>query len=108
MVTKVDNSTVKSVNSPITDAVTQSNLMATGMAPAHSMGTLYQTIAQSTGTAAQNAVSNQQNVNSMSLAALSQNIQLIMQNSGPRTVVQPIIVQAPVAPKPTIDKSNSE
>ncbi len=108
MVSKMSNTDVKSVNSQITDAITQSNMMATGMAPAHSLATLYQTIAQSSGTALQNAVSNQQNVNSMSLAALSQNIQLIMQNSQPKTVLQPIVIQAPAPEKPPISKTKTE
>ncbi len=108
MVSKMSNTDVKSVNRQITDAITQSNVMATGMAPAHSLATLYQTIAQSSGTALQNAVSNQQNVNSMSLAALSQNIQLIMQNAQPKTVLQPIIIQAPAPEKPSASKPKTE
>jgi Killing trait len=89
---------IRSVNSQITDAVTQSNTMLTGMAPAHSMAAVYQTMAQSTGTSMQNAVSNQQNVNTVNLAALAQNIQIIMQPLGPKTVIQtlpPIVVQPP-------------
>lgn len=93
---------MKSVNSQITDAITQSNLVAIGMAPANSMGIVYQTLAQSTGASLQNAVSNQQNVNSMSLAALSQNIQMIMTRPAQPSIIhttQPIIVQQ--APPPT-------
>ncbi|MBO6827266.1 MAG: RebB family R body protein [Sneathiella sp.] len=69
----------RSVNSQITDAVTQTNTMNIGLAPANSMATLYQTMAQSMGAALQNSVSNQQHVNTLNLAALSQNIQLILQ-----------------------------
>ena len=89
---------VKSVNSQITDAVTQSNMVLTGLAPAHSMGTLYQTMAHTVGASWQNAVSNQQNVNTVNLAALAQNLQLIMQPQQRRQEVQlpPIIVQPTV------------
>jgi|GEM_PF-3456723 len=99
---------MKTVNSQITDAITQSNLIATAMAPANSMGTLYQTVAQSTGTSIQNAVSNQQNVNSMSLAALSQNIQAILSRPASQPAiqsVQPIIIQQ--APPPKRHKSDA-
>ncbi len=88
---------VKTVNSQITDAITQSNAMITGMAPAHSMAALYQTMSQAMGTGIQNSVSNQQHVNSVGLAALAQNLQLLMQPAQPKTVVQmlpPIIVQS--------------
>ncbi len=99
--TKDDNnnySQVRSVNSQITDAVTQSNMMLTGLAPANSMGTLYQTMAHTVGTSWQNAVSNQQNVNTVNLAALAQNLQLIMQPQPRRQEVHlpPIIVQPTV------------
>ena len=93
----MDETKVKTVNSQITDAITQSNAMITGMAPAHSMAALYQTMSQSMGTGIQNAVSNQQHVNSVGLAALAQNLQLLMQPVQPKTVVQmlpPIIVQS--------------
>ncbi|MBE7637842.1 hypothetical protein GUA87_13380 [Sneathiella sp. P13V-1] len=95
---------VKSVNSQITDAVTQSNMVLTGLAPAHSMGTLYQTMAHTVGTSWQNAVSNQQNVNTVNLAALAQNLQLILQPQQRRREIQlpPIIVQ------PTVVKTASQ
>ncbi len=89
---------VKTVNRQITDAITQSNLIATGLAPAHSMGALYQTFAQSTGTALQNAVSNQQHINTLNLASISKNVEVILQQPGSRNVVQtlqPIILQQP-------------
>jgi len=83
------------------------------MAPANSMAMLYQTLAQSTGTALQNSVSNQQNVNTVSLAALTQNIQLILQPTAQKTAVHsitPIIIQqsAPVPEKKSQPKKNSE
>lgn len=107
MTTKKRNPEIKTVASQITDAVTQSNVIATGLAPAHSLATLYQTISQSIGTSTQNAVSNQQNVNSMNLAALSQNIQMILQNAQPKTVVQPIIIQTPSAEKVTTSSNKA-
>ena len=51
------------VNSQITDAVTQSNVKVLGEAPAMAMGTIYQTMAQSVGLSMQNAVSAQQQMN---------------------------------------------
>jgi hypothetical protein len=90
------NNDILTVNRQITDAITQSNILATGLSPAHSMGTLYQTLAQSMGTSFQNSISNQQNVNSLNLAALSQNIQHILQNSPARNTyqtLQPIVLQ---------------
>lgn len=59
------------VNSQITDAVTQSNVQVLADAPAMAMGTLYQTMAQSMGLASQNAVSNQQNSNTLSQAVIT-------------------------------------
>jgi hypothetical protein len=69
---------VKSVNSQITDAITQSNTMNIGLAPAQSLGTLYQTTAQAVGVAIQNAVSNQQNMYSLSLASTAQNLNSLL------------------------------
>lgn len=68
----------KSVNSQITDAITQANVMNIGLAPAQSLGTLYQTTAQAVGTAIQNAVANQQNNYSLGLAATAQNLQSLL------------------------------
>ena len=69
---------VKSVNSQITDAITQSNTMIIGLAPAQSMGTLYQTTAQAVGVAVQNAVANQQHMYSLSLASTAQNLNSLL------------------------------
>ncbi|MEH6474924.1 MAG: RebB family R body protein [Sneathiella sp.] len=100
--TTSDTQKIRSVNSQITDAVTQSNAIVVGMAPANSMATLYQTMAQATGTALQNSVSNQQNVNTVGLAALTQNIQLILQPMAQRSVIHPItpIIIQQAAPLP--------
>lgn len=69
---------VQSVNSQITDAITQANTLNLGLAPALSIGTLYQTTSQAVGTSIQNAVSNQHNMYSLNLASLTQNITSIL------------------------------
>lgn len=51
------------VNSQITDAVTQTNVKVLAEAPAMAMGSLYQTIANSVAMAAANAVYAQQQAN---------------------------------------------
>lgn len=48
------------VNGQITDAVTQSNLSVLGVAPAMAMGSMYQSVAHSTGLMFQNTVQAQQ------------------------------------------------
>jgi len=70
------------VNSQITDAVTQSNLTVLGTAPAQSMATAYQMLAQSVGVAMQNAVANQQNMNTIDTAIVSQGIGLLFNLDG--------------------------
>ena len=57
-----------SVNDQITDSVTQSGMKVLGDAPALALGGLYQAAAHAAGLAAANAVSNQQNTSSLSLA----------------------------------------
>ena len=59
------------VNSQITDAVTQSNVQVLGEAPAMALGSLYQSMAHSMGLAAQNAVTNQQNTNTVAQAVIT-------------------------------------
>lgn len=56
------------VNNQITDAVTQTNVKVLGEAPAQAIASLYQTMSQAAGLAAQNAVTAQQNGNSLSAA----------------------------------------
>jgi len=65
------------VNSQITDAVTQTNLAVIGGAPAQSMGTVYQMMAQAVGVSMQNAVANQQNMNTIDNAIVSQGIAML-------------------------------
>ncbi|NIK33895.1 hypothetical protein FHY15_003067 [Xanthomonas arboricola] len=66
-----------SVNDQITDAVTQSNVKVIGEAPAMAMGTIYQSMAHSTGIPFQNAVSAQQQQNTLSQAATNQGVMQI-------------------------------
>lgn len=47
----------KTVNSQVTDAITQTALQVLGEAPSHSMAMVFQTMAHSMGLAMQNAVS---------------------------------------------------
>ncbi|MDG5497763.1 RebB family R body protein [Niveispirillum sp. BGYR6] len=65
------------VNSQITDAVTQSNVKVVGEAPAMAMGSLYQTVAHSTGIQFENAVSAQQQQNTLAQAAANQGVMQI-------------------------------
>ncbi|GHC64716.1 RebB family R body protein [Neogemmobacter tilapiae] len=66
-----------SVNNQITDAVTQSNVKVVGEAPAIAMGTIYQTMAHSTGILFQNAVAAAQQQNTLAQAAANQGVMQI-------------------------------
>ncbi|OHX15765.1 R body protein RebB-like protein [Chromobacterium sinusclupearum] len=66
-----------SVNDQITDAVTQSNVKVLGESPAMAMGSIYQTMAHSTGILFQNAVSSQQQQNTLSQAAANMGLMQI-------------------------------
>ncbi|PPT19973.1 RebB family R body protein [Xanthomonas arboricola] len=66
-----------SVNDQITDAVTQSNVKVIGEAPAMAMGTIYQSMAHSTDILFQNAVSAQQQQNTLPQAATNQGVMQI-------------------------------
>jgi len=67
-----------SVNSQITDAVTQANVKVLADAPAMAMGSLYQTLAQAIGMAAQNATTNQQAANQVSQAVVTRCVESIL------------------------------
>lgn len=56
------------VNNQITDAVTQSNVKVVGEAPAMAVGTLYQTLAHSTGIMMENATGQQAQTSAVSQA----------------------------------------
>ena len=62
------------VNAQITDAVTQANVKTLGNAPAAAMSSVYSDLAHATGIAFQNAVSAQQQWNTLSQAATNQGV----------------------------------
>ncbi|MEN9658103.1 MAG: hypothetical protein RL571_1568 [Pseudomonadota bacterium] len=66
-----------SVNDQITDAVTQSNVKVLGEAPAMAMGTLFQTMAHSTGILFENSISAQQQQNTLAQAAANMGVMQI-------------------------------
>lgn len=63
-----------SVNSQITDAVTQSNVKVLADAPAMAMGNLYQATSQALSNAAHNATTAQQQANITAQAATTQGV----------------------------------
>lgn len=65
------------VNDQITDAVTQSNVKVIGESPAMAMGSVYQTMAHSTGILFENAVSSQQQQNTLTQAASNMGVMQI-------------------------------
>ncbi|WP_240811654.1 RebB family R body protein [Brevundimonas sp. M20] len=71
-----------SVNSQITDAVTQANVKVVGEAPAMALGSLYQSAAHSLGIMFENAVTAQQNQNIMAQAATTQGVIALYRSSG--------------------------
>ncbi|MFZ5636069.1 MAG: RebB family R body protein [Pseudomonadota bacterium] len=66
-----------SVNSQITDAVTQSNVKVIAESPAFAMSSMYQTLAHSTGILFENAIAAQQQQNTLALAASNQGVMQI-------------------------------
>lgn len=67
-----------SVNSQITDAVTQSNVQVLGDAPAQALGSLYQATAQALGLAAQNATTAQQQAAILAQAVTTRCVQSLL------------------------------
>ena len=65
------------VNPQVTDAITQTNVKVVAEAPAQAIATLYQMMASANGMAAQNAISNQQNLNQLNPAIVSKAIEII-------------------------------
>ena len=63
-----------SVNSQITDSVTQANTQVLGDAPAMAMANLYQATAQALSNAAHNATTSQQQTNITAQAATTQGV----------------------------------
>ena len=62
------------VNGQITDAVTQSNVKVLGDAPAMAMGTIFQSVAHSTGILYENATSSQQMLSIAAQASTNQGV----------------------------------
>lgn len=62
----------------VTDAVTQTNLLVVGTAPAMAMASLYQTLANSVAMAAMNAVYAQQQANMAHQAATVKGISVLL------------------------------
>lgn len=65
------------VNSQITDAITQSNIKVVAESPAYAMGSIYQSLAYSTGILFENAVAAQQQQNTLAQAAANQGVMQI-------------------------------
>jgi 4-hydroxyphenylpyruvate dioxygenase-like putative hemolysin len=65
------------VNSQITDAVTQANTQVLGNAPAIAMSNLYQATAQALANAAHNATTAQQDANTTLQATTTQGVALL-------------------------------
>ncbi|AAQ58398.1 RebB family R body protein [Chromobacterium violaceum] len=65
------------VNDQITDAVTQANVKVLAEAPAMALGSLFQTMAHSTGILFENAISAQQQQNTLSQAAANTGVMQI-------------------------------
>ena len=66
------------VNSQITDAVTQSNVKVVAEAPAMAMGNVYQTLAHSIGILMENGVNQQQQASILSQAVTAQCVTTIL------------------------------
>lgn len=71
-----------SVNNQITDAVSQSNVKVLAEAPAMALSSVYQTLAQAAGLAAQNAAANQQNAQQVAQAALTRCVESLLGGRG--------------------------
>lgn len=65
------------VNSQITDAVTQANVNVLAQSPAMAMGSMFQTMAHSTGVLFENTISAQQQQNTLSQAAANTGVMQI-------------------------------
>jgi hypothetical protein len=65
------------VNDQITDAATQANVKVLAESPAQALAMTYQTMAQAIGLSMQNAVANQQNMNTISTSVTTQGVNLI-------------------------------
>lgn len=73
------------VNGQITDSVTQSNVEVLASSPAEAMGNLYLTTSNALSLAAQNATSNQQNINSLTEAVTTKCVKYLLGNETTKT-----------------------
>lgn len=69
------------VNDQITDAVTKSNVQVIAEAPAMAIGTLYQSLAHSTGILFENATSRQNNMQILSQAVITSAVKKLTHTS---------------------------
>lgn len=75
-----------SVNSQITDAVTQANVKVLGDAPAQAMGAIFQAMAHSLGLVFENAASQQQQNSTLAQAVTTRCVQVLLgDRAGPVT-----------------------
>ncbi len=72
------NDTIPSVNSCITDAVTQANVQVLASAPSMAMGNLYLTLSNSMAMAAANAVTAQHQANMLHQTATIKGVALLL------------------------------
>ncbi|WP_085582093.1 MULTISPECIES: RebB family R body protein [unclassified Pseudomonas] len=89
------------VNDQITDAVTQTNVNVLAEAPAMALGSLYQSMAHSTGILFENAVNAQQQQNILAQAAATQGVMQIYSLDttadalATRSILQDVAAKAP-------------
>ncbi|WP_085631847.1 MULTISPECIES: RebB family R body protein [unclassified Pseudomonas] len=89
------------VNDQITDAVTQTNVNVLAEAPAMALGSLYQSMAHSTGILFENAVNAQQQQNILAQAAATQGVMQIYSLDttadalATRNILQDVAAKAP-------------
>jgi hypothetical protein len=90
------------VNGQITDAVTQTNVKVLAEAPAMAMGTIYQSMAHSTGLMFENAVNAQQQLNTLAQAATTLGATTLSQSDVPDNLMDLLAaLRAGTAPLPT-------
>lgn len=82
-----------SVNSQITDSITQANVETLGVSPAVAMGNLYQAVAQALANAAHNATAAQQQMYITAQAATTQGV-IQIYNAGSAAIATSDILSA--------------
>jgi hypothetical protein len=79
------------VNDEVTDAVTQANVQVIGSAPAQSLGSVYQVLAQSTSILFENATAQQQNGRTVQDAILGAAASLILESPKPGVATESVL-----------------